>query len=63
MVGKYRTLDFDALLGSVENADGSKSFATLEEARKAIPDYARQLPFDRDHQFVRALESPDRLEN
>ena len=60
MLAKYRTLDYASSFGNVKNADGSPFFASVEEARKAIPTGVRQrLPFEPDHQFVELWESSE----
>lgn len=56
MVAEYTTLEFDSCCGNVKTIDGSRFFATLEEARKAIPCGARQLPFEPEHQFLELWE-------
>ena len=57
MVASYSTLAYESCCGGVKNVDGSRFFATLEEARKAIPGDARQLPFQREDQFLELWES------
>jgi hypothetical protein len=57
MVAEYTTLDFEWCCGDVKNTDGSRFFASIEEARKAIPRDARRLPFEPEHQFVELWES------
>jgi hypothetical protein len=57
MVAEYTTLEFDSCRGNVKAIDGSRFFATLEEARKAIPSDARQLPFEPEYQFLELWES------
>lgn len=56
-VVEYRTLDFTSSLGNVKTVGGSRFFATLEEARQAIPRDAKRLPFEPEHQFVELWES------
>ena len=59
MVGEYRDLEWGSFLGSVAvtSPTGSKFFETLDDARAAIPQPARQLPFERDAQFIELWES------
>jgi hypothetical protein len=52
MLVRYRTLDFDSSI----HGDPSSFFASLEEARAAIPGPARQLPFQQVHQFLELWE-------
>ncbi len=57
MVAPYRSLEFESSVERVKNVDGSAFFATLEEARKAIPADGRQQPFQPEHQFLELWES------
>lgn len=59
MVAEYTALDFDSCRGNVKTTDGSRFFATLEEARKAIPCDGRQLPFEPEYQFLELWESSE----
>jgi hypothetical protein len=59
MVSEYSSLEYKSYCGSLEDVDGSGFFATLEDARKAIPGDVRQLPFRPDRQFVELWESPE----
>jgi hypothetical protein len=59
MVAAYTALDLESCCGGVENTDGSRCFPTIEEARKAIPDDARRLPFQSEYQFLELWESPE----
>ena len=57
MVAAYETLAYDSCTGGVNNADGTRFFETLEQARKAMPADARQLPFQPEHQFLELWET------
>jgi hypothetical protein len=59
IVPEYATLEFVSLGSYVKNMDGSIFFASLEEARMAIPVDARQLPFQQKYQFLELWESPE----
>ena len=59
MVGKYSTIEFGSCGGNVLNDNGSRFFATLDEARKAIPKKTTQLPFDPERQFVELWQTMD----
>ena len=52
LVGEYANLDFDSSSRYMTNLDGSKFFATIEDAHKTIPSDARQLKFTPNkHEF------------
>jgi hypothetical protein len=52
MVCVYDALELQSMKCSLENSDGRPFFATLEEARSMLPSTARQMPFEKDHQFL-----------
>lgn len=52
MVGKYRDMSLDSHCEIVANDDGSNFFACLDDARKIIPNGARQIAFEPEDQFV-----------
>lgn len=56
MVSAYRTPEFQSCCGYVKNVDGSGFFATIEEARRALPADAKQLPFQPVDQFLELWE-------
>ena len=57
MIAAYKALEFDSCVDHVNNVDGSRFFANLDEARKAMPIDAKQLPFQPRHQFLELWES------
>ena len=57
MVAKYNTPQADSCCGDVRNADGSRFFPTLEDARRAIPGDAREVPFEPEYQSLELWES------
>jgi hypothetical protein len=57
MVAVYKTSEYASYCGVVTNSEGSDIFSTIEEARKAIPASAKQLPFQPEHQFLELWES------
>jgi hypothetical protein len=57
MVASYTSLEFESSAEYVKNGDGSAFFATLEEARKAIPADAGQQPYQPEYQFLELWES------
>lgn len=52
MVVAYQTLEYDASVGNVRRADGTRFTATEKEARNLLPADARQLPFEPEYQFL-----------
>ena len=52
MVAEYTTVEFGSRSRNLTNAVGSKFFATLEEAQRAIPCDATQLPYQPEDQFL-----------
>jgi hypothetical protein len=57
LVAKYRTLEFGSSFGNATSSTGSKFFENVEEARDAIPQPARQLPFEPHAQFIELWET------
>jgi hypothetical protein len=51
MVVAYETLEFNSSF-HLTTESGSKSVATLEEARRMLPMNAVRLPFERKYQFL-----------
>lgn len=59
LLGKYRTLEYKSHIEKVKNADGSFFYATIEEARKAMPASAIRLPFEPDGTTLELWESSE----
>jgi hypothetical protein len=56
MVSAYTTLEYSSSCGYIANEVGTRFFATLEEARQAMPQDARKLPFEQEDQFLELWE-------
>ena len=50
---KYRALNYESV------REPPRFFATIEDARAAIPNVHKQLPFDRDAQFIELWETSE----
>jgi hypothetical protein len=59
MVARYRTAEFGTCLGNVTDPGGSKYFLTVDDARRALPPESRQIPYEREHQFLELWEAAD----
>jgi hypothetical protein len=56
MVGAYRTRDVSSYSTVLTASDGTRFFATIDEARKVLPNEARQQPFQPEDQFLELWE-------
>lgn len=52
MIGKYKDMSLDSLCEIVVNTEGSRFFASLEDAYMMIPKEAKRIAFDPKDQFV-----------
>ncbi|MBL8819897.1 MAG: hypothetical protein JNL58_27980 [Planctomyces sp.] len=60
MVGKYWNFSLDSHCEVIANNDGSRFFASLEDARDMIPRGAAQIAFEPMDQFVELWSDENR---
>jgi hypothetical protein len=57
LVAAYNNLDYKSSICYLETEDGRRFVATLEEARRLIPDHAKRIPFEPENQFLELWET------